>query len=107
VLGGRCPTHVINERYIAAWTGSTHAPTNTQAWRILRKQVIQRDDGYCQRCGTPGANQVDHIVPLAEGGTDALENLQLLCEPCHRSKSAQEGVAARRRKRSGGDPLLY
>lgn len=105
VLGGRCPAHVINERYVSAWEGSTHKPTNTQAWRILRRQVIQRDDGYCQQCGAAGSNQVDHIVPLAEGGTDALENLQLLCDPCHRKKSAYDGVRGRKRKRGGGDEL--
>jgi 5-methylcytosine-specific restriction protein A len=104
VLGGRCPGHQVSERYVAAWEGSTHSPTNTQAWRILRKKIIQRDDGICQRCGTQGATDVDHIVPRAEGGTDSEENLQLLCKPCHASKSGREGARARARKR-GTDPL--
>lgn len=38
---------------------------------------------------TPG-KQVDHIVPLAKGGTDDLENLQLLCIECHKIKTQRE-----------------
>jgi 5-methylcytosine-specific restriction protein A len=50
---------------------------------------------------------MDHIIPTAEGGTDAEENLQVLCQPCHARKTAQEGVRGRARKRSGGDPLVW
>jgi 5-methylcytosine-specific restriction endonuclease McrA len=33
---------------------------------------------------------VDHIKPLEEGGTDAAENLQTLCESCHGRKTRAE-----------------
>lgn len=33
---------------------------------------------------------VDHIVALNRGGTNALENLQLLCACCHKLKTRQE-----------------
>ncbi|MGF6957988.1 HNH endonuclease [Paraburkholderia youngii] len=33
------------------------------------------------------ATEVDHIVPLFKGGTDAPGNLQSLCEPCHAAKT--------------------
>lgn len=107
MFGGRCARDQLTERYVAAWEGSTHTPTNTQAWRILRKKIIQRDQGICSWCGTYGANQVDHIIAKSEGGTDDESNLQLLCDPCHRKKTAQEGVAGRRRKHSGGDPIAW
>lgn len=32
--------------------------------------------------------QVDHIRPVAEGGTDQLDNLGTLCEDCNRGKAA-------------------
>jgi hypothetical protein len=35
-----------------------------------------------------GANQVDHIVALANGGSDDLENLTLACRPCNLRKRA-------------------
>jgi 5-methylcytosine-specific restriction endonuclease McrA len=30
--------------------------------------------------------EVDHIVALSRGGTNHISNLQLLCQPCNRSK---------------------
>lgn len=30
---------------------------------------------------------IDHIVPLAKGGEDKLENLQILCSACHKLKN--------------------
>ena len=30
----------------------------------------------------------DHVVPLARGGRDALENLQTLCKPCNEAKGS-------------------
>jgi 5-methylcytosine-specific restriction protein A len=36
---------------------------------------------------------VDHIVPLAIGGTDTDDNVQSLCDPCHERKTALEDTA--------------
>lgn len=44
----------------------------------------------------------DHIVPLADGGDWSDENGQLLCEPCHKAKTAREAAErAARRVRAG------
>jgi 5-methylcytosine-specific restriction protein A len=63
-------------------------------WRKLRLISLKRDSYLCQSCIKQGiataANQVDHIKPKAQGGTNALSNLQSLCEPCHRTKTAKE-----------------
>ncbi|MBJ3490175.1 HNH endonuclease, partial [Salmonella enterica subsp. enterica serovar Albany] len=54
----------------------------------------KRDKGLCQSCLHAGvvreAKTVDHIVPKAHGGTDADSNLQSLCWPCHKAKTARE-----------------
>ncbi len=34
--------------------------------------------------------ECDHIIPSTDGGADALDNLQTLCQPCHREKTAYE-----------------
>jgi 5-methylcytosine-specific restriction endonuclease McrA len=34
--------------------------------------------------------ELDHILPLIDGGSHALENLQTLCTPCHKAKTANE-----------------
>jgi hypothetical protein len=47
--------------------------------------------GRCAMCGRTAIDhgvvlQVDHKIPKEWGGTDALENLQPLCEECNRGK---------------------
>jgi 5-methylcytosine-specific restriction endonuclease McrA len=45
--------------------------------------------------------EMDHCVPLAEGGTNELENLRVLCVPCHRAETkALAGRLAQRRKQA-------
>jgi len=57
---------------------------------------MQRDAGLCQVCNLKGrltvGNIVDHIKPKAEGGTDDLGNLQVICKPCHTMKTAGESA---------------
>ena len=45
--------------------------------------------GRCAGCGDGIREryyELDHIVPVSKGGTDTLQNLQLLCRRCNRSK---------------------
>lgn len=76
-------------------------------WRKIRQRIFERDDFLCQehlRQGKlvpvelSGTNHgvCDHIVPKAEGGTDAHENLQTLCQACSAAKTALESARARR-----------
>jgi 5-methylcytosine-specific restriction protein A len=64
------------------------------AWDKLRKQVMQRDCGICQTCRKQGrvtiAQAVDHIRSKAKGGTDDLDNLAAICNPCHAIKTQEE-----------------
>jgi hypothetical protein len=63
-------------------------------WAV--KAVQARDRGQCAQCGTSlhlelaEDEHIDHIVPLAVGGTNDLSNLQLLCAPCNLSKGKQQ-----------------
>lgn len=54
----------------------------------LRVRVCQRDGTWCCVCGEedPRKLTLDHIVKRAFGGTDDLNNLQILCLLCHRYK---------------------
>lgn len=59
-------------------------------WRINRELALQRDRYTCQSCGVwgPGVTlDVDHILEWADGGSNALSNLQTLCRRCHAIKS--------------------
>lgn len=55
-----------------------------------RYQVMKRDGFQCSICGASGAEsrlEIDHKIPIAEGGSDGMDNLQTLCFNCNRGKS--------------------
>ena len=93
---GRCETHKRK-----AWN---HTKASSErgygaAWGKARKIVLARDKHLCQVCLVDGiftlGNEVDHIKPKALGGTDSPDNLQAICTPCHRKKTAQESAQGR------------
>lgn len=53
----------------------------------VRLFVWTRDDGRCVRCGSEDDLQFDHVIPVARGGGNAPENVQVLCGDCNRRKS--------------------
>lgn len=84
-----------------AWQGvPTLKPQRTRSarWFRLRKAVLARDP-ICRACGERVSQDVDHIQPLAEGGRDVMGNLQGLCRPCHKRKTAQEAARGHERAR--------
>ena len=41
----------------------------------------------CVMCGTFSPSlQKDHVVPIYQGGSDGMDNLQPLCQPCNAAK---------------------
>jgi hypothetical protein len=63
------------------------------AWPERVKAILRaRDRGACAQCGTNIVMElnadahIDHIVPLARGGTNDLVNLKLLCAACNQRK---------------------
>jgi 5-methylcytosine-specific restriction endonuclease McrA len=53
-------------------------------------QVGRRDGFHCANCQLTTDLQLDHVKPLALGGTNDTFNLQLLCAACNMSKGATE-----------------
>ena len=78
-----------------AWSKvSRHLRGYGSEWSKLRLQILERDSYLCQTCMranrvTP-ANTVDHIKPKAQKGTDDPINLESICDPCHKVKTAKE-----------------
>lgn len=59
----------------------------------LRFEVFKRDKFTCQYCGRSAPDvilEVDHIMPVKEGGTNDIMNLVTACKECNRGKGARE-----------------
>lgn len=89
-----------NIKILTQSKGTTLATVATKRITGRRCQQAKRDvmvrDGFrCRVCGRVTADgEVDHIIPLHLGGSEANANLQWLCkEPCHSEKSKAEGAA--------------
>lgn len=57
----------------------------------LRYEIFRRDNHTCRYCGASAPHvplRVDHVTPVALGGTDTPENLVTSCEPCNSGKSS-------------------
>lgn len=59
-----------------------------------RQRILKRDNGLCQACLRRGlitiGDEVDHIIGLAQGGTDDDSNKESLCHDCHATKTATD-----------------
>lgn len=68
-----------------------------------RRIVIDRDGDSCASCGSVGPFELDHVIPVAEGGgVCGPDNLRLLCLACHKRESrnlSQRLTAVRRMER--------
>lgn len=57
-----------------------------------RRVIAASQKWECARCRNllPARFEIDHIVPLCNGGDNALANLQAICSNCHSLKTCQE-----------------
>lgn len=55
-------------------------------WEILKEMF-----GFCLHCGLETDYlDKDHIVPISDGGSDDIENLQPLCQRCNSRKGTKQ-----------------
>jgi len=53
----------------------------------VKAAVFKRDGGRCRQCGYMGPYiEYDHILPRSKGGSNTVENIQLLCRQCNLKK---------------------
>jgi 5-methylcytosine-specific restriction endonuclease McrA len=62
------------------------------AYRKLRRQILQRDGWRCQNCGSLRQLEVHHLQPRGRSGEDREENLVTLCAACHRQGHEHPGT---------------
>ena len=96
VYRGRCPTHrTEREADRNNRRSESRSVYLSAAWRKVRAQQLS-EEPYCEgidhgrACPYP-ATEVDHRIPIVEGGKPFdRENLQSLCKSHHSKKTAQE-----------------
>jgi 5-methylcytosine-specific restriction endonuclease McrA len=86
-----------NPEKIAARNAKSHArrikaPGTYTADDVKALMALQR--GLCAacRCSIRLRFEVDHVMPLARGGSNDRKNLQLLCRSCNRRKQAKHPI---------------
>jgi 5-methylcytosine-specific restriction protein A len=71
-------------------------PLSGSARQKRNERIKQRDQYTCQMCGCLRISkdlEIDHKVPISEGGSEDDSNLQSLCaSPCHAKKTAAESA---------------
>ena len=71
----------------------------------LRLDVMERDDYRYQMCGRTVEDgvklHIDHIVPVSKGGSNDIDNLQVLCHRCNLAKHDRMDLKATREKLGG------
>jgi 5-methylcytosine-specific restriction protein A len=100
-----CPVRVERSGYCAehrkryggsGWAQRPSTGDYGAEWRRIRARVLGEEPN-CRLCGAP-ATEVDHILPIAIGGTHDRANLRALCRADH--KAATAAMPRRRKRRS-------
>lgn len=69
----------------------------TTAYWFFRRFLYDRDKGLCGLCREPvvfgSKMDIDHIVQLAEGGSDDPSNLRVTHERCNRKRPRIRGIS--------------
>jgi 5-methylcytosine-specific restriction endonuclease McrA len=86
----------------------SESPSKTSSARAIparvRDEVFVRDQGECcyvgpdgNRCGSTHVVQIDHVTPVARGGSASIDNLRLLC--AHHNRLEAERLMGKPRMR--------
>ncbi len=82
-------------RMIAARKKGVHTK---EQWENLKEEF----DFKCVRCGRENFHlDKDHIIPVYQGGSDGIDNIQPLCAWCNASKGADSFNWVIHRRRYG------
>ena len=68
-------------------------PTKRVAWpKGLKRELLRRQGYTCAYCGSrlsARRSEIDHMDPVIRGGSNDVDNLQVICRPCNLRKGIQ------------------
>src|SRR6266702_1477268 len=76
---------IVYQAGLRAAKCGTSGSFTVDEWRDLCKQ----HNNSCARCGATVLLTADHIIPLSQGGTNDIGNIQPLCRPCNSYKHSK------------------
>lgn len=69
---------------------SKSSTTRRSLPKATRRYLLDQSGSKCAACSRECCSpHIDHILPVALGGTDELDNLQVLCAACNLHKGAR------------------
>eukprot|EP00969_Alexandrium_andersonii_P238817 10541819-Alexandrium_andersonii.AAC.1 len=69
-------------------------PHRRQLTDVQAAIIWERQGRACNMCGARSLKpNVDHVLPLCEGGGNGPENAQILCQDCHSVKTTLEQLS--------------
>lgn len=91
-----CPEHEAQHRkeYNRYRRGYDSSARYNSEWRKIRKRYAS-EHPLCEKCLEQGkyvpVQEVHHILPKSEGGSNDFENLMSLCRSCHNKIHIERG----------------
>ncbi len=95
-LAARLPSANTNRLQILEPKAGTTPRIRGRAWMETRRRVALAHGYRCYDCGRvwqAHLDQMDHDVPLEQGGSNHESNLRPRCNDCHAAKTAREATA--------------
>jgi 5-methylcytosine-specific restriction endonuclease McrA len=82
------PSHIATKKQRKKNDKKTYQKfLNSPYWKMVRKEVLQRDKKMCTKCGSTADLQVHHLTYVNHGNEMYhLEDLVTLCEICHKKE---------------------
>lgn len=90
-LGNRIPT--LNTARVSMLETKAGATPRLRGdtWMKIRRTALLAGGFRCVDCGhVSPTNEIDHEIPLEQGGSNDQSNLRIRCIPCHAEKSKHE-----------------
>jgi hypothetical protein len=67
----------------------------------LRNAILEKYNHKCAKCNSSESLEIDHIQALSLGGTNDVDNFQILCRTCNKKKGGKKSPGGKRKETSG------